>query len=98
MAFVSQIELKGIDEVIVYEHWSLDMQEKPNQLERNNIQKLISKGSSNQVIGTSQVFHSKLNKYGNALRNKAKFVAKGYNQQEEYILMKPMLLQLDQRS
>lgn len=37
MAFVSQIELKGIDEVIVYEHWSLDMQEKPNQLERNNI-------------------------------------------------------------
>lgn len=33
VAFVLQTEVKGIDDAIVDEHWSLDMQDELNQLE-----------------------------------------------------------------
>lgn len=46
MAFVLQIETKGIDEPIIDEHWCLVMQEELNEFERNNIWEFVPKASS----------------------------------------------------
>ena len=97
MAFVSMIEPKNIKEAIIDDNWIIAMQEELNQFERNNVQKLVEKPENYPVIGTKQVFRNKLDEHGIIIGNKARLVAKRYNQKKEQTMKKHMLLLQDQK-
>jgi hypothetical protein len=82
MAFLSQIEPKNINEVIEDESWILAMQEELNQFERNKVWTLAPRPKDHSVIGTKWVFRNKKDEEGTIVRNKARLVAQGYNQEE----------------
>ena len=58
------------------------MQEKINQIEKNKTQELVPRPDNKNVIGGKLVFHNKWNEDGKAIKNKARFMCKGYAQQE----------------
>ena len=82
MAFVSIIEPKNLKEAIIDDHWIVAMQEELNQFERNDVWELVEKPSNYPIIGTKWVFKNKLDENGIVIRNKARLVAKRYNQEE----------------
>ena len=59
------------------------MQEKLNQFERNEVWELVPKLNAQSVIDTKLVFMNKMDENGIIVRNKARLVTQGYNQQEE---------------
>ena len=58
------------------------MQEELNQFEKINVWTLVSRPKKYPVIGTKWVYRNKLYEHENAIRNKARLIAKGYNQEE----------------
>ena len=58
------------------------MQEELEEFKRNNVWKLVPKPRNKTIIGTRWVFRNKLDDSGNIVRNKARLVAQGFNQQE----------------
>ena len=58
------------------------MQEELNQFERNNVWELVDKPDNHPIIGIKWVFRNKLDEHGIVIRNKARLVAKWYNQEE----------------
>uniref|UniRef100_A0A2N9ECG9 Uncharacterized protein n=1 Tax=Fagus sylvatica TaxID=28930 RepID=A0A2N9ECG9_FAGSY len=84
MAFLSQIEPKNINEAIEDESWILAMQEELNQFERNKVWTLAPRPKDHSVIGTKWVFRNKKDEEGIIVRNKARLVTQGYNQEEAY--------------
>ncbi|CAM8941229.1 unnamed protein product [Rhodiola kirilowii] len=58
------------------------MQEELHQFERNKVWRLVPRPEDENVIGTKWVFRNKLDDKGVVVRNKARLVVKGYNQQE----------------
>ncbi|KAK2356903.1 putative mitochondrial protein [Trifolium repens] len=58
------------------------MQEELNQFKRNDVWDLVPPPPSHQVIGTRWDFRNKLDENGVIVRNKARLVAQGYNQEE----------------
>ncbi|MBY3556131.1 hypothetical protein HGI15_22650, partial [Modestobacter lapidis] len=82
MAFVSQIEPKNFNEAEFDDFWIIAMQEELNQFERNQVWELVPRPSNQSIIGTKWVFRNKKDEDGNIIRNKARLVAQGYNQQE----------------
>ena len=58
------------------------MQEELNQFERNEFWELVPRPNDQSVIGTKWVYRNKMNENGIIIRNKARLVAQGYNQQE----------------
>ena len=58
------------------------MQEELNQFERNNIWTLVGKPIDHSIIRTKQIFKNKLDENDDVVRNKARLVAKEYNQEE----------------
>jgi hypothetical protein len=82
MAFLSQIELKNINEVIEDELWILAMQEELNQFERNKVWTLAPRPKDHSVIGTKWVFRNKKDEEGTIVRYKAGLVAQSYNEEE----------------
>jgi hypothetical protein len=82
MAFVSQIEPSKIDEALEDDQWIVAMQEELNQFERNQVWELVPRPSGKHIIGTRWVFKNKLDENGIIVRNKARLVAQGYNQEE----------------
>ena len=58
------------------------MQEKLNQFEKSKVWTLVPLPKGHSVIDPRWVFRSKLDESGNVIRNKARLVAQGYNQQE----------------
>ena len=51
LAFISQIEPKNINYVLVNENWMIAMQEELNQFERSEVWKLVPRPSNQRVIG-----------------------------------------------
>ena len=82
MVFVSQIEPRNTDEALYDEHWLMAMNEEQNQFKRNEVWDLVPKPTFHQSIGTKWVFRNKLDESGIIVRNKARLVSKGYNQEE----------------
>ena len=58
------------------------MQEELNQFTRNEVWDLVPRPSDRPVIGTKWVYRNKLDETGLVTRNKARLVAKWYNQEE----------------
>ncbi|CAM8914252.1 unnamed protein product [Rhodiola kirilowii] len=58
------------------------MQEELHQFERNKVWRLVPRSKDKNVIGTKWVFRNKMDDKGVIVRNKARLVVKGYNQQE----------------
>ena len=58
------------------------MQEELNQFKRNNAWALVARPKNHPIIRTKWVYRNKLDKDENIIRNKARLIAKGYNQQE----------------
>ncbi|KAL6319674.1 hypothetical protein AAG906_026733 [Vitis piasezkii] len=70
------------DQIIVDENWMIAMQEELNQFERSEVWELVPRPSNQSVIGTKWVFRNKMDENGIIVRNKARLVAQGYNQEE----------------
>ena len=82
MAFVSQVEPKTLVDALEDSNWINAMHEELNQFTINEIWTLVLRTKEMNVIGTKCVFKNKLDEQGIIVRNKAKLVAKGYNQEE----------------
>ncbi|KAH9779609.1 hypothetical protein KPL71_007757 [Citrus sinensis] len=81
-AFISQIEPKSFADAENNESWIMAMQEELNQFERNNVWELVPNPEHQSIIGTKWVFRNKMDESGVVVRNKARLVAQGYNQEE----------------
>jgi len=79
---MSVIEPTTVVEALAIDGWILAMQDELNQFKRNDVLDLVPKPKHKNIIGTKWVFRNKLNEQGEVIRNKAKLVAQGYNQQE----------------
>ena len=75
-------EPKNIGEAIKDPDWVIAMQEELEEFERNKVWRLVPKPNNKTIIGTRWVYRNKLDDKGNVIRNKARLVAQGYNQQE----------------
>ncbi|RDY02324.1 hypothetical protein CR513_14233, partial [Mucuna pruriens] len=63
--------------------WILVMKEDLNQFTKNDVWTLTLKAKCKSiVVGTRQVFRTKLDEYDKAIRNKTRLVAQSYNHQE----------------
>ncbi|CAJ2668748.1 unnamed protein product [Trifolium pratense] len=82
MAMISQIEPKSIGEAIIDNSWVEAMREELLQFEKNQVWLLVPSPTDHSIIGTRWVFRNKLDEEGKVIRNKARLVAQGYNQQE----------------
>ena len=58
------------------------MQEELNQFERSEVWELVPRPSNQSVIGTRWVFRNKMDENDIIVRNKARLVAQGFNQEE----------------
>ena len=83
LVFISQIELKNINDVLDDENWMIVIQEELNQFEKSEVWKLIPKPSNQSVIGTRWVFINKIDENNIIIRNKVRLVAQRFNQEEE---------------
>jgi len=82
MAFVSQVEPKNLNEALKDSNWILAMQEELNQFALNEVWTLVPIIPEMNIIGTKWVFRNKMDEHGVITRNKARLVAKRYNQEE----------------
>ncbi|XP_074576648.1 uncharacterized protein LOC141833162 [Curcuma longa] len=82
IALISQFEPKTIDEALIDTDWILAMQEELNQFERSDVWELVPRPSDNTIVTTKWVFRNKLDDQGKVTRNKARLVARGFNQVE----------------
>ncbi|CAM8889062.1 unnamed protein product [Rhodiola kirilowii] len=58
------------------------MHEELHQFERNKVWRLVPRPKDRKIIGTRWIFRNKRDEKGAIVRNKARLVVKGYNQQE----------------
>ncbi|CAM8918128.1 unnamed protein product [Rhodiola kirilowii] len=81
-SFVSHAEPKTVADALKDPEWVNAMQEELHQFERNKVWRLVPRPEDKNVIGTKWVFRNKMDDKGVVVRNKARLVVKGYNQQE----------------
>ncbi|XP_021766699.1 uncharacterized protein LOC110731177 [Chenopodium quinoa] len=81
-AFLSTLEPLNHKEALEDADWIVAMQEELHEFERNKVWHLEPKPKNQKVIGLKWVYRNKLDEHGTIVRNKARLVVKGYNQQE----------------
>ena len=81
-AFLSMIEPRNHEEALKEPDWVVAMKEELNEFTRNKVWHLEPKPGNQKVTGLKWVFRNKLDEHGIIVRNKARLVVKGYNQQE----------------
>jgi hypothetical protein len=82
LALLSTIEPNCFEEASKDEFLNKAMDEKLDQIEKNDTWELVPRPKNKNVIGTKWVFRNKLNEDGQVTRNKARLVCKGYAQIE----------------
>ncbi|GJW00598.1 retrovirus-related pol polyprotein from transposon TNT 1-94 [Tanacetum coccineum] len=80
--FLSEMEPKKLIEALEEEGWIIVMQEELNQFERNKVCTLVPKPHGKTIIRTKWIWNNKMDENGIVIKNKARLVAQGYNQQE----------------
>ena len=63
---------------------------KLNQFEKSEVWELVPRHSNPSIIGTRWVFRNKMDENDIIIRNKARLVAQGFNQEEWMIMKKPL--------
>ncbi|CAM8933228.1 unnamed protein product [Rhodiola kirilowii] len=81
-AFVSLVEPSSVQEALKDPDWVQAMHEELHQFERNKVWRLVPRPKDRKIIGTRWIFRNKRDEKGAVVRNKARLVVKGYNQQE----------------
>ncbi|CAN1335388.1 Retrovirus-related Pol polyprotein from transposon TNT 1-94 [Linum perenne] len=81
-AMISLTEPKNTKEALKDENWIIAMQEELNQFQRSQVWDLVPCPTNKTIIGTKWVYRNKTNDKGVVIRNKARLVAQGYNQEE----------------
>ena len=77
------IGAKECGEALGDESWSTTLQEKLNQLTRNDVWYLVPRPKDKHVIGTKWIVKNKQNENEVIMRNKTRLVAQGYSMIEE---------------
>ncbi|GJX48584.1 retrovirus-related pol polyprotein from transposon TNT 1-94 [Tanacetum coccineum] len=80
--FLSEMEPKKLIEALEEEGWIIAMQEELNQFKRNKVCTLVPKPHGKTIIRTKWIGKNKMDENGIVIKNKARLVAQGYNQQE----------------
>ncbi|GJX31613.1 retrovirus-related pol polyprotein from transposon TNT 1-94 [Tanacetum coccineum] len=80
--FLSEEEPKQLCEPLKHPGWVNVMQEELNQFSRNKVWTLVHAPYGKTIIGSKWVFKNERGENGIVIKNKARLVAHGYNQQE----------------
>nr|GEV73511.1 retrovirus-related Pol polyprotein from transposon TNT 1-94 [Tanacetum cinerariifolium] len=80
--FLSEKEPKKVFEALKHPGWVDSMQDELNQFARNKVWILVLAPYGKTIIGSKWVFRNKRDEIGIVIKNKARLVAQGYNQQE----------------
>ena len=80
--YLSQFELKKVDEALQDADWVNSMHEELHQFVRNDVWELVPRPKGVNVIGTKWIFKNKSDEHGIIIRNKSRLVAQGYTQVE----------------
>ena len=82
LALLSQIEPNNVKQALEDPSWVKAMQEELAQFDKNKVWTLVPHPDGKKVTGTKWVFKNKLGEDGQVVRNKARLVAQGYDQEE----------------
>ncbi|GJR13712.1 retrovirus-related pol polyprotein from transposon TNT 1-94 [Tanacetum coccineum] len=80
--FLFEEEPKKVSEALKHPGWVDAMQDELNQFARNKVWILVPAPYGQTIIGSRWVFKNKRDEIGIVIKNKARLVAQGYNQQE----------------
>ncbi|GJS08038.1 retrovirus-related pol polyprotein from transposon TNT 1-94 [Tanacetum coccineum] len=80
--FLYEEEHKKVYEALKHPGWVDAMQDELNQFARNKVWTLVPAPYGKTIIGSRWVFRNKKNETRIVIKNKARLVAQGYNQQE----------------
>ena len=80
--YLSQFELKKVDDALQDTDWFNSMHEELHQFVRNDVWELVPRPKGVNVIGTKWIFKNKSDEHGIAIRNKSIIVAQEYTQVE----------------
>nr|GEV76266.1 retrovirus-related Pol polyprotein from transposon TNT 1-94 [Tanacetum cinerariifolium] len=81
-AFLTSVEPKTYKEALTQSCWIEAMQEELDEFERLEVWELVPRPDKVMVITLKWIYKVKLNELGGILKNKARFVARGYRQEE----------------
>nr|GEY75692.1 hypothetical protein [Tanacetum cinerariifolium] len=81
-AFLTLVEPKTYKEALTQSCWIEAMHEELNEFERLEVWELIPRPDQVMLINLKWIYKVKLNELGGILKNKARFVARGYRQEE----------------
>ncbi|GLJ17356.1 hypothetical protein SUGI_0301460 [Cryptomeria japonica] len=79
---VTDFEPKNVSDALSDECWLNAMKDEISKIEKNQTWELVPRPDDKNVIGGKWIFRNKLDESGKVVRNKARFVCKGYAQQE----------------
>ena len=82
LCYLSQFELKKVDEARQDADWVNSMHEELHQFVWNDVWELVRRPKGINVIGTKWIFKNKSNEHDIVIRNKLRLVAQGYTQVE----------------
>nr|GEU32351.1 retrovirus-related Pol polyprotein from transposon TNT 1-94 [Tanacetum cinerariifolium] len=80
--FLSEEEPKKVSEALKHPGWVFAMQDELNQFARNKVWTLVPAPYGKTIIGSRWIFRNKRDETKIVIKNKARLVAQGYNQQE----------------
>ncbi|GJY94485.1 retrovirus-related pol polyprotein from transposon TNT 1-94 [Tanacetum coccineum] len=80
--FLSEEEPKNVSEALQHLGWFGAMPDELNQFARNKVWTLVPAPYGKTIIGSKWVFRNKRDETRIVIKNKARLVAQGYNQQE----------------
>ncbi|GJQ96108.1 retrovirus-related pol polyprotein from transposon TNT 1-94 [Tanacetum coccineum] len=80
--FLSEEEPKKVSDALKHPGWVDAMQDELNQFARNKVWTLVRAPYGKTKIGSKLFFKNKRDETGIVIKNKARLVAQGYNQQE----------------
>nr|GEU28933.1 copia protein [Tanacetum cinerariifolium] len=84
--FLSQLEPKKVLQALKDPSWIETMQEELLQFKLQNVWTLVDLPQGKRTIGSNWVFRNKMDERGIIIRNKARLVARGHTQEEDFIV------------